>query len=161
MKNNEGVTLVLLSITIIILILLAGVSLAMLTGENGIFISKEKKDKNKAIEDAKSSINLALETIEKEATTKILENTNIIEYYATINLNNYGLDTNKGYKLVTEEGNDATGISKDGIIAIKYEDVKQDIHLIGKIYFEIGTENVENQGISGSPYGKIERAHSI
>ena len=36
MRNNKGVTLVALVITIIVLLILAGVSLAMLTGENGI-----------------------------------------------------------------------------------------------------------------------------
>lgn len=36
MKNNKGITLIALVITIIVLLILAGVSIAMLTGENGI-----------------------------------------------------------------------------------------------------------------------------
>lgn len=36
MKNQKGITLVALVITIIVLLILAGVSIAMLTGENGI-----------------------------------------------------------------------------------------------------------------------------
>ena len=35
-KNNKGITLIALVITIIVLLILAGVSIAMLTGENGI-----------------------------------------------------------------------------------------------------------------------------
>ena len=36
MKNNKGITLIALVITIIVLLILAGVSIAMLTGQNGI-----------------------------------------------------------------------------------------------------------------------------
>ena len=36
LKNNKGITLIALVITIIVLLILAGVSIAMLTGENGI-----------------------------------------------------------------------------------------------------------------------------
>ena len=36
-RNNKGITLVALVITIIVLLILAGVSIAMLTGQNGIF----------------------------------------------------------------------------------------------------------------------------
>lgn len=35
-KNNSGITLIALVVTIIVLLILAGVSIAMLTGENGI-----------------------------------------------------------------------------------------------------------------------------
>lgn len=35
-KNNKGITLIALVITIIILLILAGISIAMLTGENGL-----------------------------------------------------------------------------------------------------------------------------
>ena len=36
LKNNKGITLIALVITIIVLLILAGVSIAMLTGDNGI-----------------------------------------------------------------------------------------------------------------------------
>ncbi len=36
MKNNNGITLIALVVTIIVLLILAGVSIAMLTGQNGI-----------------------------------------------------------------------------------------------------------------------------
>ena len=36
MKNEKGITLIALVITIIVLLILAGVTIAMLTGENGI-----------------------------------------------------------------------------------------------------------------------------
>jgi Tfp pilus assembly protein PilE len=36
MKKNSGITLIALVITIIVLLILAGISIQMLTGENGI-----------------------------------------------------------------------------------------------------------------------------
>ena len=41
MRNNKGVTLVALVITIIVLLILAGVSLAMLTGDSGILTNAD------------------------------------------------------------------------------------------------------------------------
>ena len=55
MKNSKGITLVALIITIIILIILAGVSIGILTGQDGL-ISKAK--------DAKQNMELA--TIEEQ-----------------------------------------------------------------------------------------------
>ena len=53
-KKNNGITLIALVITIIILLILAGVSIAMLTGENGILkkttTAKEENNKKTATE---------------------------------------------------------------------------------------------------------------
>ena len=43
LKNNrQGITLIALVITIIVLLILAGVSIAMLTGDNGIITQAQK-----------------------------------------------------------------------------------------------------------------------
>ena len=41
-KEEKGITLIVLVITIIVLLILAGVSIAMLTGENGILTQARK-----------------------------------------------------------------------------------------------------------------------
>ena len=41
-KTNKGITLIALVITIIVLLILAGVTIAMLTGDNGI-LTKDRK----------------------------------------------------------------------------------------------------------------------
>ena len=55
MKNNKGITLIALVITIIVLLILAGVSIAMLTGNNGILTqantAKSDTAKARATED--------------------------------------------------------------------------------------------------------------
>ncbi len=44
MTNNKGITLIALVITIIVLLILAGVSIAMLTGQNGILTRANEAD---------------------------------------------------------------------------------------------------------------------
>ena len=63
MKNQKGITLIALVITIIVLLILAGVSIAMLTGENGILTqaNSAKSDTDKA--QATEKINLALNAV--------------------------------------------------------------------------------------------------
>ena len=51
LKNNRGITLIALVITIIVLLILAGVSIAMLTGDNGILNqATDARDDTKAAE---------------------------------------------------------------------------------------------------------------
>ena len=53
LKNKQGITLVALIVTIIVLLILAGVSIAMLTGENGI-LSQAQNAKERTNEAAKN-----------------------------------------------------------------------------------------------------------
>ena len=48
LKSNNGITLIALVVTVIILIILAGISISMLTGQNGILKrAAEAKEKTK------------------------------------------------------------------------------------------------------------------
>ena len=58
MKSNKGITLVALVITIIVLLILAGVSISMVVGENGVL----NRAKNATDETAKAQAKEALET---------------------------------------------------------------------------------------------------
>ena len=60
LKNNKGITLIALVITIIVLLILAGVSIAMLTGENGILSQATDARDKTANAEAVERINLAL-----------------------------------------------------------------------------------------------------
>lgn len=69
MKNNKGITLIALVVTIIVLLILAGVSIAMLTGQNGILNRASQASIANEIGDAKDKV--ALEV-----------NNAVSEYYA-------------------------------------------------------------------------------
>lgn len=59
MKNNNGITLIALVVTIIVLLILAGVSIAMLTGQNGILNKASEASWKTKIEDAVETLNYA------------------------------------------------------------------------------------------------------
>lgn len=63
LKQQKGVTLVALVITIIVLLILAGVSIAMLTGDNGV-LTKAKSSQSETVRaEAKEKVSLAINTI--------------------------------------------------------------------------------------------------
>ena len=62
-KNNKGITLIALVITIIVLLILAGVSIAMLTGDNGI-LTQAQRAKNET-ENAQANEKGVLENYEQ------------------------------------------------------------------------------------------------
>ena len=112
-KTEKGITLIALVVTIIVLIILAGISINLILGENGI-ITKAQEAKQ-AQEKAEIIENLQLEIAAKEA--EKLQNTNgitvaeieeILGKYGTVNKNDDGeieslTPTDKGYEIPFEE----------------------------------------------------------
>ena len=62
MTNNKGITLIALVITIIVLLILAGVSIAMLTGQNGILTQASSAKVAQIEGQVKEEINLAVQS---------------------------------------------------------------------------------------------------
>ena len=60
MKNNKGITLIALVVTIIVLLILAGVSIAMLTGDNGILNRASQSSVVNTIGEAKDQVALTV-----------------------------------------------------------------------------------------------------
>lgn len=60
MKNNKGITLIALVVTIIVLLILAGVSIAMLTGQNGILNRASQATWQSKLGDAESTVALSV-----------------------------------------------------------------------------------------------------
>ena len=67
MKENKGITLVALVVTIIVLLILAGITIAMLTGENGII--RKAFEAKEATEYAQIEEEVALAWTETQAET--------------------------------------------------------------------------------------------
>lgn len=66
MRDQKGITLIALVITIIVLLILAGVTIAMLSGENGILNRASSTRAENAWAQAKEQAGLALSTIKTE-----------------------------------------------------------------------------------------------
>ena len=65
-RVEKGITLIALVITIIVLLILAGVALAMLTGDSGILTNADNAKLQTAISNAESSIQMAYMDIKTE-----------------------------------------------------------------------------------------------
>lgn len=77
-KDSQGITLIALVITIIVLLILAGISIASITGENGVLTkandAKEKSVEGEEKEQIKLAYNAALtEKLEKEDSSNVTE----------------------------------------------------------------------------------------
>ena len=124
-KNSKGITLIALVITIIVLLILAGVTIATLTGDNGILNqagkAKDKTTEAEAIERVQVEVagSYGIDgTIDKEQLNKNLKNINGLIYNgnalsdsnkianlpATVTLNGYdiGIDANGGVEKIPE-----------------------------------------------------------
>ena len=87
-RNKRGITLIALIITIIILLILAGVSIAILTDDNGLLkkaeIAKQENEEAKELELMKLAVSSAQAAGEGTLTTENLSN----ELKANLNDNN-------------------------------------------------------------------------
>ena len=82
-KRQNGITLIALVITIIVLLILAGVSIAMLTGENGILNQAQEAKEQTEFKSAEEKVKLAI--MGARATDgKITTATNGTKYYDLI-----------------------------------------------------------------------------
>lgn len=86
MKNNKGITLIALVVTIIVLLILAGVSIAMLTGDNGILAQSRKAKTDTANAEAVERINMELNAMR----AKILAGTAIADGDKSTMMTNLG-----------------------------------------------------------------------
>ena len=84
MRNNKGITLISLVITIIVLLILAGVSIAMLTGSNGILTQANRAGEASAKAEAEEALKLAVSEIlankmdpTYEGTENVINQTNL------------------------------------------------------------------------------------
>ena len=98
--NNKGITLIALVITIIVLSILAGVSIAMLTGSNGILTQANSAKTQTANAEAEERINMELTALKG----KVLAGETLSQQDATTMETNLG----EGYTVTYNAG---TGIS--------------------------------------------------
>ena len=84
--NQRGITLIALVITIIVLLILAGVSIAMLTGQNGILTQAQKAKTTTANKSAEEKVKLAVMAARSQSETGALEADKLVTEVTT----NYG-----------------------------------------------------------------------
>ena len=71
MRNQKGITLIALVVTIVVLLILAGTSIAMLTGDNGIITNAQKSQAANTEGEVVDKMGLAYNTLNTEARIKM------------------------------------------------------------------------------------------
>ena len=117
-KKENGVTLVALVITIIVLLILAGVSIALVSGDNGVLEKAQKSSTKTKYSQITEGIGLALVDCQSEYADEFAEGNathGTMYKYFTEKAIVEALD-NQGYKLLKD-----TGTAKAGTDPIEYE----------------------------------------
>ena len=138
--SKKGITLIALVITIIVLLILAGVSIATLTGENGILTRANEASK-------KQNQATAKEKVEVEVLGSYTENGNF-----DLNLFRQNIIKNLGIKesdiqqdeiqkaISIELDGVAVNIYKDGTVKLKEEDINEQLQIGNYIEYSPNTE---------------------
>ena len=131
-KNQKGITLIALVITIIVLLILAGVSIAMLTGENGILSQATRAGSDSKVADAKELASLDVpDLVSKYYELKYVDKSSALDdvdnagAYVKANLTSsdetkYTVNGSKEIEIksTTSEGKTVKGtITDDGVIS--------------------------------------------
>lgn len=114
LKKNGGITLIALVVTIIVLLILAGITIAMLTGNNGI-ITRTNDSKMSQIEgQVQEEIKLAMQSAKIYATQKAVE-------------------TPGGGWLAANHIEDSAANANDGIIYVMTRDLQSPEYSVSKV----------------------------
>ena len=150
-KKEKGITLIALVVTIVILLILAGISMKMVIGENGIIKKAKDARVNQVHSAVKEGIILSHNqyTIEKNSETTdsatfrdYIESKNIINEDGIINVVKLlGKKQHLGNGSNTETGDVYVFEETDDVYRVKYYDEKKEEQLIDE--FEKGSEDEE------------------
>ena len=138
MRNQKGITLIALVITIIVLLILAGVSIAMLTGENGILTNATESQQRTDYENAKEQIDIALSAIKTEALAQMVDNNSYVPKDNAAALTSSSvigntITSDSKYTITT------TSTATDGIIKISYKNTSTKVDVSGSIDLDEGS----------------------
>ena len=145
-NNKKGITLIALVITIIVLLILAGVSIAMLTGDNSLLGNAQKTGPANNIGAAKDEVGLAY-------------NTAMQEYYETKYASTNGTNGTFATKLETAI-NEITSKGKNHGCGIVYDKDAGTITITNGGYKVIGNVDTADDS-AGISWGEMKEANGI
>lgn len=161
MKRNKGTTMIALIVIIIVLLLLAGITIANLNGENGIFTKVKQSKEKYSISEAKETLELAIANlqIEQEGKGESLKKEDLPK------LNNKEIDVRdtsnfpveiicKNYKFQVDENFQITYVNQNNGTLITYTTEpesytnKNEVKILIKITNPKGIKSVQEPGES-------------
>lgn len=103
-KNQSGITLIALVITIIVLLILAGVSIAMLTGENGILRKASSAKNASAIGEVEEAVKLGIAEIQADKMDTVSTSKGTNGIISSKNIATAAIRNNASISETTKEG---------------------------------------------------------
>ena len=144
MKNQKGITLIALVITIIVLLILAGISIAMLTGENGILVRASESNWKTKLASAEDIVNVY---IAQEMT----------EYYNTKYVN--GTGGQESIDLAVQKGCEYAGSNLGTDYTVTYTaaqvDAEGDVTVPASVLVVYTAGNGDKYSVKGTVNGSI------
>ena len=133
MRSKKGITLVALVVTIIVLIILAGISINLLLGENGLITKAQEAKKQQKIAEIKEKISLELASAETDA---IIRNESLEEEQLNDIVSKYGTLKDDKDTILTKDDNYKISLKEIwyGTLSTSgsYSDKKKQIELLEK-----------------------------
>ena len=157
MKNQKGITLIALVITIIVLLLLAGVSISMLTGENGIITQAQNAKEMTRAGEVEEIVNLwktenGMSEYDSDSSVTIKTEGELLQEL---------LDGKKIFEEEIDRENKIITIGNKKInykIDAKLTDIYVALYKDGTLVFSNNKEDIdEGQVAEGKNYGNIKR----
>ena len=135
-KHSNGITLIALVITIVVLLILAGVSIFMLTGQNGILTQAQNARETNDVSATEEKVKLVAIAAKMQAETGTLDADKLVEEITT----SYGgnaTKSEKGFPITAEIEGKQIEINSDGNISI----IKKINEITGNEEFNIVTQD--------------------
>ncbi len=162
LKNNTGITLIALVITIIVLLILAGVSISMLTGDNGILTQATEAKKENIKGKEKEQIGLAWQSLKlgRQADNKIdpISDTELKNQLVADGEKENNVEVTGGTEKLTinykDSGNSYT-IDQDGKIESEEKDKIGKLSEVANVGDYVNY-NVEYTNVDLEGYGKLK-----
>ena len=105
MKSNKGITLVALVITIIVLLILAGVSISLVVGDNGVLTQAQSASKKTDVAGVDTAMQTALAGVQTEFMGNVWADNVNSKIYTWLTYEKIDNElSNLGYRLVTGYG---------------------------------------------------------
>ena len=132
-RNQKGITLVALVVTIIVIIILSGISINLLLGENGLIIKAQDAKKQQKIAEIKEKISLELASAETDA---IIRNESLEEEQLNDIVSKYGTLQDDKDTILTKDDNYKISLKEIwyGTLSTSgsYSDKKKQIEMLEK-----------------------------
>ena len=133
MKQEKGITLVALVVTIIVLIILAGISINLLLGDNGLITKAREAKKEQKIAEVKEKLSLEIATAETDA---IIRNESLEEEQLNDIVSKYGTLQDDKDTILTKDDNYEISLKEIwyGTLSTSgsYSDKKKQIEILEK-----------------------------